>query len=370
MMEADTPHSVRDSAGQRWPTLDGIVFARASRPALAAHALHCLDAGDVETALVALLADQDDWWQGRVADPAALRRLVRDRASLNLREAMALLSWGPVADYFAHRWSDPTFLAGLALVEAHWSSPATVFELACGIGQYLRALAQQGAAVTGADVVFAKLWIARHWVVPEAELICFDAAVEPWPLDDGRRFGLIACHDAFYFLEPKGPILTRLRGMADQHGMLAISHIHNRHWPNLSPGAAMTAANVTALFPDGIVYDDAELTHAAMERRAPRAAAADALAMAEAFGVAAGPGLKPACRVCGTLAVPPDGTRLRRNPLYEDGRIAWPSERYEREYGPRATYPMRATCPEQATAGAETADWALRRELLDLPERW
>ena len=370
MMEADTPHSVRDSAGQRWPMLDGIVFARASRPALAAHALHCLDAGDVETALVALLADQDDWWQGRVADPAALRRLVRDRASLNLREAMALLSWGPVADYFAHRWSDPTFLAGLALVEAHWSSPATVFELACGIGQYLRALAQQGAAVTGADVVFAKLWVARHWVVPEAELICFDAAVGSWPLDHRRRFGLIACHDAFYFLEPKGPILRQLRGMADQQGTLAISHIHNRDWPNLSPGAAMTAASVTALFPDGIVYDDAELTHAALQRRVPRSAPAAELAMAEAFGVAAGPGLRPPSRVCGALAVSRDGTRLRRNPLYHDGRILWPSERYEREYGPRATYPMRATCPEQAIAGAATADWALRRELLDLPERW
>ena len=24
----------------------------------------------------------------------------------------------------------------------------------------------------GADVVFAKLWVARHWVAPEAELVC------------------------------------------------------------------------------------------------------------------------------------------------------------------------------------------------------
>jgi len=369
-MEADTPYSVRDANGQRWPMLDGIVFARTSRRELAGHALHCLDSGDAEAALIALLSDQDDWWQGPVADPAALRRLVRERQSLSLREAMALLSWGPVADYFAHRWSDPTFLAGLTLMEAHWSSPTTAFELACGIGQYLRALAQQGVEVTGADVVFAKLWVARHWVVPQAELICFDAAIAPWPLDDRRRFGLIACHDAFYFLEPKGPILMQLRDMTDQRGTFAISHIHNRDWPNLSPGAAMTAAGISTMFPDGIFYDDAELTHAAIERRAPRAAPADALGGAEAFGVAAGPGLRPACRMSGMLAVAPDGTRLRRNPLYENGRIAWPSERYEREYGPRATYPMRATCPEQAIAGAATADWALRRELVDLPERW
>jgi hypothetical protein len=115
----DTPHSVRDAAGRRWPAPEGIPFLHAGREALATEALARLDAGDAEGALVALLADQDDWWRGPTAEPAALRELVRARDRLTLRAAMALLAWGPVADYFAHRWSDPTFLAGLALVEAH-----------------------------------------------------------------------------------------------------------------------------------------------------------------------------------------------------------------------------------------------------------
>lgn len=369
-MRPDTAHSVVDSAGRRWPVIDGIAFARASRPELAAEALSRLDAGDAEGALVLLLADQDDWWRGPTADEAALRALLRDRTRLSLREAMVHLAWGPVGDYFAHRWSDPTFLAGLALMEAHWTAPRTAFELACGIGQYLRALLQRGVAVAGADVVFAKLWVARHWVAPEAELICLDAAVTPWPLAEDRRFDLVACHDAFYFLEPKRPILDRLRRMAGATGILTIGHVHNREWPNLSAGSAVTAEELAALFPDGIVYDDADLTRAALERRAPRAAAPEALRGAEAFSVVAGPGAGLARPVTGALALPPEGAPLRRNPLYRSGEIAWPSERYAREYGPRATYPARATCPERAVAGAATADWAMRRELLDLPERW
>ncbi len=372
-MTPDTAHSVRDAAGRRWPVLDGIAFARASRADLAGEALGRLDACDAEGALVLLLADQDDWWRGPAADPDALRDLIRHRARLTLRDAMARLSWGPVADYFAHRWSDPTFLAGLALMEAHWPpsphGPRTAFELACGIGHYLRALGQRGVACTGADVVFAKLWVARHWVAPDAALVCLDAAVTPWPVAEDARYDLVACHDAFYFLEPKREILARLRALAGE-GWLAVGHVHNRDWPNLSAGSAVTAAELAALFPDGVVYDDAELTRAAVERRAPVAAPPAALTGAEAFSVVAGPGLAPARAVGGALSLPPPGAALRRNPLYDGDRIAWPSDRYAREYGPRATYPERATAPDRATADATTAEWALRRELLDLPERW
>jgi SAM-dependent methyltransferase len=348
--------------------LDGIVFARASRREMARQVLGLLDAGDKDAALVLLLADQDDWWHGPVAAPEALRDLVINHERLSLREAMARLAWGPVADYFAHRWSDPTFLAGLALVEAHWNAPPRAFELACGIGQHLRALAQRGVAVVGADVVFAKLWVARHWVVPEAGLVCLDAAE---PLEIEGRFDLVACHDAFYFLEPKAAVLHWLRRLAGPRGVLAVGHVHNRDWPNLSAGAAVTAPEMAALFPDGVFYDDAELTRAAVQDRVPRPAVAAALSEVEAFAVAAGPGLDAARPAMGHLALPRPGARLRRNPLYRrDGAIAWPSARYEREYGPRATYPLRATAPETAVAGVQTMAWATRRELLDLPERW
>ena len=364
-LQADTSHSLTD--GQtRWPVVDGIPFLRAERDALRAKSLACLDRGDETGALILLLADQDDWWRGPVAKPGDLRSLACERDQLSLRQAMALLAWGPVADYFAHRWSDPTFLAGLALVQAHWSEPRTCFELACGIGHHLRALGQRGVRCTAADVVFAKLWVARNYVARDADLVCFDAA-HPWPID-GSRYDLVACHDAFYFLEPKQDVARRLRAAMAREGWLAISHIHNRDWPNLSAGSAVTRAELAAFFPDGVIYDDAELTRALVEQRTPSSGGTSRV---EAFAVAAGPGLRPARAAIGALTVPPQTAMLKRNPLYDArGVIRWPSERYAAEYGPRATYPPHTTCPETASCDAATIDWALRRELVDLPERW
>ena len=368
-MIADSGHSVRDAAGRRWPAPDGIPFLRVGREALASDALVLLDAGDRVGALVLLLADQDDWWRGATAEPAALRELVERCDTLSLREAMGLLAWGPVADYFAHRWSDPTFLAGLALIEAHVPAPAIAFELACGIGHHLRELSCRGSAVTGVDVVFAKLWVARHWVVPAARLLCLDATQE-WPLPPGG-FDLVACHDAFYFLEPKSVILTRLERLLAPAGVLAIGHIHNSEWPNLSAGSGMNAAELATMFPGAALYDDAELTRALAEARSPAIATPEELAGVEAFAIAGGPGLTAARAVVGGLALPPAGAALARNPLYDDDcRVAWPSPRYRQEYGPRATYPMQTGAPLTTIHDVAHEAQARRRELVHLPERW
>jgi hypothetical protein len=111
-LEPEGQHALASPAG-RWPVVDGIPYLRVGREALVAEVLAALDGGDPEAGLVLLLADQDDWWTGPSPDPADLRRLVRERARLTLRDALALLAFGRVGDYFVHRWSDPTFLAAL-----------------------------------------------------------------------------------------------------------------------------------------------------------------------------------------------------------------------------------------------------------------
>lgn len=374
-LRADAAHSLCDETGARWPVVDGIPYLRVGREAVVAEVLALLDRGRTEDALVLLLAEQDDWWTGSRADPAALRRLARERDRLTLREAVALLGWGRVGDYFLHRWSDPTFLAGLALLEAHWTPHGRVFELACGIGHFLRELQLRGCEVLGGDVVFAKLWVARHWVLErDAALVCFDAGAG-WPIA-AEKFDLAMCHDAFYFLEPKAEIAAALRRIAGAEGWVAVGHIHNAEQPGFSAGHAMTAQEVEALFPDALVYDDAELTRALAQARAPVPQPASELKQVEAFSLAFGPGLCAAPRpITGTLALPPPGRPLRRNPLYSSkpnlrAELIWPSGRYEEEYGPRATYPARSAAPERAVMSAAVEPLARRRELVDLPERW
>ena len=371
-LEPDTPYSLHDGAGERWPVIDSIPYLRTGRASLVANALARLDAGDSDAALALLLADQDDWWTGPPADPASLAALVRDASRLSFRDAMGHLDFGRVGDYFAHRWSDPTYLGGLALLEAHWAAPRSAFELCCGAGHYLRELTRRGVACTGADVVFAKLWLARHWIVGDGvDLVCFDAA-SPWPLD--ARADLVFCHDAFYFLEPKPVIAARLRERVAPGGTLALAHIHNRDIANHSSGAAASAEELARLFPAAIIYDDAELTRALVEGRAPVDGPWSALAGVEAFSLVEGQeaGRHVAARApTAGLAMPPDGASLRRNPLYAaDDRVAWPSDRYRDEYALRATYPARTRAPARAVHSAATGDMARSRELVDLPERW
>ncbi len=361
---ADTPHSLA-AEGERWPVVDGIAFLRTNREALVADVLAALDAGQVEDATALLLGDQDDWARTPPASLDDRRTLVRDAGRTSFREAMARLAFGPVGTYFAHRWSDPTFLSGLALAEAHWTEPTGVFELACGAGHFLRDFARAGASVAGGDVVFAKLWLARRFVCREADLICFDAA-QPWPLGDDA-YAALFCHDAFYFLPDKPHVAAEMQRVST--GPVLVGHAHNALVDNLSAGAPLSPSAYAALFGEAILYDDAELTRCLLEQRAPRPAESHSLDTAAAVSIASRAGAPRA--VSGRLSMPPPGAALRRNPLYVDGRVVWPSSRYETEYGPLASYPLQAEGPDNAIAGDPAIETlARRRILLDLPSRW
>jgi SAM-dependent methyltransferase len=361
---------------ERWPVVDGIAFLRADRRTLADEALAALDAGDEETACVILLADQDDWASSSPPNEAARRSVIRASQTLTFREAMQRLELGPVSDYFAHRWSDPTFLSGLALAEAHWHSPASIVELACGAGHFLRAFADREpeAEITGGDLVFAKLWLARHFVAPTARLICFNAS-RRWPLPDAS-VDLVFCHDAFYFLSDKHVVASEMKRVAGG-GRILVGHAHNAAIENFSRGAPLTPEAYQALFNASLTYDDEELTTALIQARAPRPASVDHLRNVSAIALAAGaashdiPGA-----LTGGLAIPKDGRKLRRNPLYQLSGAGghsrcFPSPRYEAEYAALVTYGPTTNAPECAIAGDLAQSQAIRhRELLDLPDRW
>ena len=355
-LRQDTPHSLRCEAGERWPVADGIAYLRTGREELVAAVLALLDEDRRTEALILLLADQDPWWTGPVADPVNLETLVKQRDTLTLREAMDLLGFGPVADYFAHRWTDPTYLAGLALLDAHWQSPRTVFELAGGIGHYARVLGHHGARVTSGDIVFAKNWLGKHWVAPDAQYLTFDAA-SLWPIT-GHRFDLVHCQDAFYFLPEQARVADRMRTCVADSGQLCIGHLHNDDVAGGAWGPARTADEWAALFPAALAYDEVELRRALLHADVPSPCALTANPSVEAWSLIEP--ASPAKAVDGPLSGTAADDRLVPNPLLTDGDPAWPSDRYRREYGNTATWldPEAATPPERD------------RRLVALPERW
>ena len=360
--------------GEAWPVVDGIAFLRADRRAMAEQAVALLRAGARVEAAALLLTDQDGFAPDPPPSLEATAALARDPERFTFRAAMRQLAFGRVGDYFAHRWTDPTYFSGLALAEAAFGGLAgrPVLELACGAGHFLRAFAAAGITACGADLVFAKLWLARHYVASSARLVCFDAGAPVWPLAAGSVGGVF-CHDAFYFLADKPGIVARMRSAIDAGGRIAIGHAHNAAVDNHSAGIPLDVASYAALLPGASLFDDRELSAAFVEARAPCAAATAVLVGAPAVAML---WPAPACEAASVgLGMPAPKSPLRLNPLYrreadDAAVIAWPSERYEQEYAALVTYPRRWEGPDERAADGGAAALVRRGIYVDLPAQW
>jgi SAM-dependent methyltransferase len=229
-----------------------------------------------------------------------------------------------------------------------------VVDVACGIGTHLRELARRGCTdLVGVDVVWAKLWLARRFVCPTARYVCADVPATP---DLGVPTpAYVLCHDAFYFLRDKPAAAAAMRALAGDGGTVVVGHAHVAD-PH---GEPLTPEGYAAVLGTDLLYDDAELTTALLGGRPPRPAPAADLHDSEAVALVAGDPCSPAPVDLGE-PLPP----LRPNPLYADGELRWPSERYAGEYGPRSGY-LPARSPDPLPADA-----ARRRLLVDLPEAW
>ena len=359
---------------RRWPVVADIPWLRTGREELRERAVRSIEAGDPDGAALVLLTDTDDWWDGPAPSPGTLRAALH---AATLREAVGLLGMGRVGDYFLHRWSDPTWLAVLALTARHSPGALPVLELACGAGHLLRELELRGHRdLTGVDVVFGKLWLARHHVVPRARLVCADVTA-PWPLRPPGGPAYVACHDALYFLPHKREVVRRALEYADGGGVV-LGHCHNSLVPGPVSGLPLDPAEWRSLLPGALCYDDADLTRALLEGTVPRPRPADELNSCEAIGLV---GTPPPPAGYGPLSPdrPVAWRPLRPNPLYHGGVLRWPGARWREEYGPGAAayLPEHAGLSPGLLADArvgrltpEVVALARRRVLLDLPERW
>ncbi len=427
-LHADTPHSLSDGR-DRWPMADGIPYLRAGKPELSRAALAALDGGDRAGALTLLLQDQDEWARAAPPTPEATRAVVEGvgARAMTLREAMATLAYGPVAHYFAHRWSAPTFLSALGLLEAHWTDPPLVLEVACGLGQVLRELSLHGVPVAGTDVVFSKLWLARHFLLPDAPLACADIA-EGAPAAPVEGATLL-CHDAFYFLPEQERVADAMRAFVGGTGTVLVGHAHNRLVDQRGvAGRPRTPAEYQRMFPGARLYDDAELARSssAAPRDVTDLETAEAISLAwrqthtfefesarssqdiplpprrrgstvfepgsrdtggkeqwtPAFAGETGMGgTGEAAKPPLSLRIPPPNRPLRLNPLLTEqgGKLhpAWPTPAFAAEY---ADAPYLEAAPPSAdllaraarfgTQDPEVARLAANRILLDLPEGW
>lgn len=399
VLRVESPHVLCDDGdhdgddvgggGGRWPVVDGIAFLRADRDALRHAVLADLDRGDLRSARARLLADQDPF--APVAPPSHAEGLALvddvEAGRAGLRDAMRRLHFGPVGDYFAHRTSTPTYLSGLGLIAQHGRPTGLVVDVACGIGHFLRDLSMRDVPVVGLDLVFSKLWLARHFVAPSSRLVCGDAMRPPIALGDAGGRTTVLCHDAFYFLPDKAAAASAFRRLAGVDGRVLVGHAHNASVDQGGvAGTPLDPSGYAGHFPTGTLYDDAEVGACALRGAAAPARTVDQLGGVEALSIAwsAAPLATGTTSYWGDLLEPPAAARLVVNPLLHEveGRLApaWPSERFAAEYrGARYLSEPGVTAEEaegacrargEPSASGLRATLARRRVLVDLPERW
>lgn len=353
-----------------WPCLDGIPYLRVGRDALRGAAVEAIRAGDRVEALALLLADRrhDGIPPAAHADALTVARGVGSAA-----RAMDLLSYGGMSWYALHRWCQPTFLSGLALLESHADAGGVLMEVGCGTGQFLWSWSRSAphSTVIGGDIVFSHLWIAHRFAIPHANLLCFDVEAR-FPLATGVADTVFA-HDAFHYFTDKSHVLSELRRVGRR---TLLGHVHNAAYPNLSAGTPLDVDSYLDLTRPDAVFDDDALTWTALGREPAPAASIAALRRSAACALAMG----DPPRTTAHVTLPPAGTPLRLNPLLATGEPVWPSEKFADEFVGDWRYLSEMTAPDaavlrRAEAGAtgsdpEVDDLARRRVVLDLPERW
>lgn len=363
--------SILTDGEEFWPCVDGIPFLRVGRKILRDSAISEIRNGNVLGALALLLMDRRDDSIPK-ADPAKVRRVVE--SATNICAAMEGLGYGDMAPYIYHRWSLPTYLSGLALLESHAPQGASLFEIGCGSGHFLRAWTDASGQAIGADLVFSYLWLCRRFVAPLAHLVCFDAN-GPFPLAAGCA-DICFAQDAFHYFSHKERVLDELRRVSAT-GIILLGHVHNAARQNYSPGTPLELEFYRKCIGAGAVYDDADLTVAALTGAPATAAVNDhELRQADAFSFACGsrPGLlKP------FLTLPAPGKELRLNPRISNCGPKWP-DKFESEYAAGWDYlkNMRYR-PEQTIATSVAGGvifnpaierYARERLFLDLPADW
>lgn len=373
-----------------WPVVEGIPLLR-PKESLRCEVLGRLAAGEPDRALAVALGDQDRFAPTPPPNDDDLAQLIADDpsrgggADLTLRQAMALLSYGPVGDYFAYRWVSPTYLSGLVLLGLVAARDRRVVEYACGIGHYLRALELLGYEAAGVDIVFSKLYLARRYLGVRGPLICGDVEASP-VLAPSPADRTVFCHDAFYFFERKRAALTHLREVAGAGGALAVGHVHTRGDAH-EAGFAESLGDYRARLDAGTaLLDDAELARVWYGTgELPRGEAGES-----APAVAWTEGKRLGEPVDWLLLARVDPGGLRQNPLLGAEDVDWPSAAWRREYEadaaaaklgpyhlaelarrPRVAPSGRLGGGPQRTALASSPRELLRdRQLVHLPARW
>jgi SAM-dependent methyltransferase len=130
-------------------------------------------------------------------------------------------------NYFYFRFGQPRHLVALSFASLIHRPQKPILDLACGYGHLTRTLVQRakGQPVIGMDTSFFGLYVAKHWIAPEAEYVCC-AAGASLPFQNGT-FSVAFCSDAFHYFPNKFAVFRELERLTRPDGLILLVWIHN-----------------------------------------------------------------------------------------------------------------------------------------------
>jgi SAM-dependent methyltransferase/uncharacterized protein YbaR (Trm112 family) len=315
------PHGVHERAARRWRDRMGAVFA----------------AGTKQTTVCELL---------------------------DLYYRKSGYGWHDAYDYFTLRFGQPRHLVALSFATLIRHPRKPVLDLACGFGHVTRTLARRAGVqpVVGVDETFFGLYVAKHFIAPEAEYVCSvgDTAL---PFRDGT-FSVAFCSDAFHYFANKMTAARELKRLTQDEGTIVMAWMHNVHFRVPHDGLPLPPEGYEALMADipyRIVADSEVLTRYLRKEGPPlaRSASGERLSREPLVSIVASRSTE-LFRDHGLFQEWPHAEgRVDINPLYgidrqsTDGNIrlyrAFPSDYYAREHAESAGY-----LPEAVTTDSQT----------------
>ncbi len=181
-------------------------------------------------------------------------------------------------DYFSYRFGQPRYLVGLSFASIIPLPNKPILDLACGCGHVTRSLVQRakGQPVFGLDRFFLGLYLAKHWVAPQAHYVCCDADTS-LPFSDGT-FAAAVCLDAFHYLANKTTCIRELERLTRDDGSFMLVWVHNANVRRPYDGLPLLPEGYQALvahLPYRLVADSDVLTRYLQKKGPPLARSAD-----------------------------------------------------------------------------------------------
>jgi SAM-dependent methyltransferase/uncharacterized protein YbaR (Trm112 family) len=296
---------------------------------------------------------------------SAFGRLLAQGDEGTYRDWVEVFTPGNEGPYFVHRFANPTYLVGQAILRTVGGDrrcfARRAIDLAGGSGHLTHALCQvaDGAEVFLAETNFWKLWIARRITAPNCIPVLCDAEA-PLPFKPGS-FSLAFCSDAFHYIWSKRQFANEMSRLVGEDGVIVVNHAHNALQENYSVGLPLAPRWWRNLLIEhgARVFKESELLDSVIERRpvdlSRNYTDAELAGEQAVFLIATRlPGLFRVYEYPGAQFT---SGAWRLNPLYEierngDGailRLRFPSESYEDEYKACKRY-----LPERIELTAET----------------